>query len=57
MVCQKRYICTIGNGEELYVDRDKKDWPRKKSADGQPGEIEMKTEALDVEDLMKELSS
>lgn len=39
------------NGVELYWDKPREQWPKK--ADGS---IEMFTNALDVEDLMKELS-
>lgn len=38
-----------GNGVELYWDRPKEQWPRKPD-----GSIEMYTQALDLEDLLKE---
>lgn len=40
-----------GNGVELYVDRPKESWKR-----SEKGEIEMVTEALDIDDLLSELS-
>lgn len=38
-----------GNGLELYVDRDEKDWPRTAS-----GELAMDTRPLDLDALLKE---
>lgn len=41
-----------GIGVELYADRAKEAWPRDKE-----GDLEMKTLPLDLEDLLRELSS
>jgi catechol 2,3-dioxygenase len=40
-----------GNGLEIYVDRDRADWPRDPN-----GELRMVTEPLDFDSLMAELS-
>jgi catechol 2,3-dioxygenase len=41
-----------GNGVELYADRPKDSWKR-----NEKGEIEMVTEALDLDDLLRELEN